>query len=418
VGGDLTMHESGGGSVGAGGQGTAVGASGAGGMPMSGGAAGQSVADAAAPKDANVVVHVEAGTPYCARGDMADHRAQGAPTLVPGVWKDISPPDVFIGPQYAGGQGFTFDPSNPSILYAAFDSAATGKGGVYKSTDAGSTWAHIGPSKLDFPMHPRVDPKDPQHLYVGGGVRSGLQGVFVSNDGGNNFHLPPGFETWAKAEGTYDTYDIATDPTDFNHVLASFHSPWRSSSDSGVAESKDGGETWVGHPIKGSGAGNSASFLFNPSLGIGNSSTWLVGTQGSGFWRTTDAGATWNKVSTTGMTHGGNQIYYSHAGLLYSGGYPKVMRSTDNGITWTQVGADGSYTSVFGDGSHLYTMRYYGPAPFITASESDGMNWAPYEGGAQKFVMGPFEQAFDATNGILYSSTWQSNLLALKVKCP
>ena len=221
-------------------------------------------------------------------------------------------------------------------------------------------------------MHPRVDPKDPQHLYIGTGVRSSAMGFWVSNDGGNSWRLPPGFETWAASSGSYDTYDIAVDPTDFNHVLVSFHSPWRNSPDSGVAESKDGGSTWVGHVIKGSGYGNSASFLFNTALGIGNSSTWLVGTQGSGFWRTTDAGTTWNKVTTNVMTHGGNQIYYTSSGVLYSGGSPKMMRSMDNGLSWTTFGVDGPYTSVFGDGSHLYSARYYGPAPFLSTSESDG----------------------------------------------
>ena len=95
-----------------------------------------------------------------------------------------------------------------------------------------------------------------------------------------------------------------------------------------------------------------------------------------------------------------------------------MMRSTDNGLSWTTLGPDGNFTSVFGDGRHLYSARYYGPAPFVSSAKSDGLVWAPYEDGAQKFVMGPFEQAFDSANGILYSSTWQSNLLALKVKCP
>jgi hypothetical protein len=44
------------------------------------------------------------------------------------------------------------------------------------------------------------------------------------------------------------------------------------------------------------------------------------------------------------------------------------------------------------------------------------MTWTPYNGGAQKFTDGPFEMAFDAANGILYSANWGNGILALKVQ--
>ena len=74
-------------------------------------------------------------------------------------------------------------------------------------------------------------------------------------------------------------------------------------------------------------------FLYNPALGIGNSQTWLLGTQGAGYWRTTDSGATWTKVSDNNITHGGSTIYYAQNKVLYASG--RTMHSSDNGATWT-----------------------------------------------------------------------------------
>lgn len=53
---------------------------------------------------------------------------------------------------------------------------------------------------------------------------------------------------------------------------------------------------------------NGISFLYESSLGIGDENTWLVGCQGSGFFRTADAGASWAHVDNSPMSHGGNQV--------------------------------------------------------------------------------------------------------------
>src|SRR5207344_1782079 len=95
--------------------------------------------------------------------------------------------------------------------------------------------------------------------------------------------------------------------------------------------------------------------------GIGNSSTWLLGTQGGGMFRTTDAGATWTKVTDTGIQHGGGTIYYTKTGTIYA--------------TGTTIGPAGGYNGIVGDGKQLYAARCFGPTPYLTAPESDGLNW-------------------------------------------
>jgi len=75
-------------------------------------------------------------------------------------------------------------------------------------------------------------------------------------------------------------------------------------------------------------------------------------------------------------------------------------------------------TSVFGDGTTLYTHHAYGGTtqdPFYTSPETDGVNWTPASN-AGMFTNGPFEMALDATNGVLYSGNWGNGLLALRLR--
>jgi hypothetical protein len=229
--------------------------------------------------------------------------------------------------------------------------------------------------------------------------------------------MPDGWKNLPAAHGKIfidDVYDVAADPTDFNHVLVTSHSSWTSPGSAGVLESKDGGKTWIVHePVNGWGAGHGIWF-------VSNSATWLLGTQGDGYWRTTDSGGTWKQVTTESMAHGGGQVYRAKTGVLYASGSDEVMRSTDEGVTWTKVGPVKFTTAVFGDGNFLYAHQAYnGPVgPFFTSPETDGVTWKAYQNGTQSFANGPFEMAFDAANGILYSSNWGEGILALKVLKP
>jgi hypothetical protein len=343
----------------------------------------------------------------------------GAPALLAGEWKDIS--------QGTGTASMrscvALDPCHPATLYVCTGDFDASKGGIYKSTDAGSTWRMVGnvpgAGHLDEPDPVRVDPKNPAHLYAGDGVRGGTMGFWVSTDAGETFTMPDGFKN-LQGLFQYDVYDVATDPTDFNHVLLSFHGAWgwtdsKWNTSSGVLESKDGGATWIVHdPQPGWGTGHAVSFLYDPERGAGDSGTWLLGTQGAGMWRTTDFGTTWKQVSTTGIQHGGGSVYYSKSGGVYATGGDKNMRSTDNGATWALVGPGGGYNGIIGDGTRLYTAKCFGPTPFITSLETDGVTWTDFN--TQQFSQGVFRMAYDAVNGIVYSSQWGAGVLALKVK--
>jgi len=351
-------------------------------------------------------------------------RAADRPALPPGVWQNLTPPGVTMtADNHVFCQGLAIDPTHPSTLYLCVCAYDVSKGGLYKTTDGGGTWAKIG--NLDEPIHLAIDPRNSNHLYCVDGVRGATLGFWVSNDGGKTWTLPEGFSKVTEPPvGTRDLYSLAVDPTNFNHVLVSFHSPWRGTDNCGVLESRDGGATWIVHdPPAGSakGYGMAIFFLSNPATRQRDSNTWLFTAQAGGFFRTTDAGASWSQVYPLQMTHGGNQLYRTRDGVLYSGGYQYPVRSTDNGASWQALKTGlvySWYMGICGDGKTLYTACSNPQEPFFTSPEKDGLTWTAYEGGTQKFSAAPFEMAYDPANHILYSASWGEGLLALKVRRP
>lgn len=339
------------------------------------------------------------------------------PQLTVGTWVNISPPGLYrpggSTPPF-GCMDIQVNPCNPWVLYLTTDSE-----GMWQSTDGGGSWTKIG--NLPDPVSPGVmaiDPKDPDNMYTIGGVRGASLGFWVSTDGGSTWAEPAGFT--AKADNSddgwvNDVYDVKADPADFKHVLLTFHSGWGFKPDAGVLESKDGGNTWIRHLPGSWGAGHSIWFLKD-------SGTWLLGTQNNGYYRTEDSGGTWTQVSTQNMQHGGTADYYSKSGVLYVGALAQILRSTDNGKTFTLVGpsTQDGYYAIVGDGTTMFTARGNtggstgDQGGYFTSPESDGNTWTSFNG--QTFSDGPYRMAYEPTNNVIYSANWNAGVWALKLK--
>src|SRR5205823_14751863 len=146
-----------------------------------------------------------------------------------------------IGPFRAGRTvAIAGDPRQPNIFYMA-----PNNGGVWKTTDYGRTWNPIFDDQPTGSVGAvAVAPSNPDILYVGSG--EGLQrpdlsvgdGVYKSTDGG---------KTWRHL-GLRDGQQIPAilvDPRDPNRVfVAVLGHPYGPNEERGVFRSTDGGETW------------------------------------------------------------------------------------------------------------------------------------------------------------------------------
>jgi photosystem II stability/assembly factor-like uncharacterized protein len=215
-----------------------------------------------------------------------------------------------------------------------------------------------------------------------------------------------------------DVYSIAIDPNDPQHVLAAFHSPWNGNGAAGIVESKNGGQSWNIIPPGDPGWGHGHYIMFI------SSTTWLLGTQEDGFWRTTNSGQSWTQVTAHNMQHGGTQLYRAANGVLYVGAQGQILRSTDDGQSWNEVGpnagADGYY-AIMGDGTTMWAQSANTGGntsdpdpPYYSSPESDGVNWSPYNANLTFPDNGPMSMVFDSVNGIIYSSNWLAGVWRLK----
>ena len=342
--------------------------------------------------------------------------APGTPSNSNGTWQNISPPinlSLFGADQF-GFQTIGLSPANPNIVYVG-----TSYEGIWKTTNQGGSWSRVSTGANGANLATgrnwtlAVDPTNANILYTVAGYGAN-QGIWKSTNGGVDWAqmLPQSVMSTATA----DIYSIAIDPTDSRHLIAGSHSGWNFGADAGVLESKDGGATWILHnPQGGWGRGHYVFFI--------NSTTWLLGTQDAGFYRTTNSGASWTKVSNENLQHGGGQLYRASTGVLYTGALHTMLRSTDNGASWTPVGptTQDGFNGIIGDGTTLYAQRANtgfattGDQSYVVSPETDGITWTQQNNGAQKFADGPLNMVFDPTNRIIYSTNWRAGVWKLNV---
>lgn len=231
-----------------------------------------------------------------------------------GVWESTNAGrtwnPIFDGENIGSIGAIAVAPSEPKTIYVGTGEAdmrsdiAYGNG-MYKSTDGGKTWTHIG---LDNTMQIGkvvVDPKDASTVYVAAlghaYAANAERGVFKTTDGG---------KTWSKVlfkNADTGAIDLALDPQDPNVVYASLWQtrrpawstyPPSNGPGSGLYKSTDGGKTWSqlanGLP-KSVGHIGITIARTNPSrvYAIVDADDAAAG----GIYRSDDAGATWTLLS-------------------------------------------------------------------------------------------------------------------------
>ncbi len=241
--------------------------------------------------------------------------------------------------------------SDPNVVYVGMGEHAirgvmTSHGdGVYKSTDAGKTWQHVGLEKTRHISDVIVHPQNPEVVFVSAqGAAHGPnqdRGVFKSTDGGKTWKKVLYVDENTGASGL--TMDMTNPRILYAAMWEHTRFPWQVKSGgkgSGIYKSTDGGETWEkltkGLPELMGKIGVSVSRA-NPNRVFAN-----IEAEEGGVYRSDDAGASWIRTCADRVTQARSWYYMEvfadpqDENVVYVLNAP-VLKSIDGGKTFSQV---------------------------------------------------------------------------------
>ena len=294
-----------------------------------------------------------------------------------------------IGPALTSGRiaDLAVNPSNHSEYYIA-----TASGGVWKTSNRGVSFDPLFDGQGSYSIGcVSIDPNNHHVIWVGTGENNNQRsvaygdGVYRSQDGG---------KSW-KNMGLKESEHIgmiAIDPRNSKHIYVAAYGPlWSSGGDRGIYKSTDGGESWeaVLEVSEHTGFNEIHMDPRNPDVLYATAHqrrrhvwTYVSGGPESAIYKSTDAGATWNKISK-GLPGGdkgriGLAIPPSNPDIIYAmiEGHG-VYRSTDRGASFSFMNSYNSSGNYYvelvpdpKDHNKIYSLDTY-----LKISTDGGRSW-------------------------------------------
>jgi photosystem II stability/assembly factor-like uncharacterized protein len=255
-----------------------------------------------------------------------------------------------LGPAFTSGRviGFAVDPNNPAHYFVA-----SASGGVWRTINNGTTWTPVFDREGSYSIGAiALDPKNPLTVWVGTGENNSQRSVSYGN---GLYRSDDGGKTWKNVglKTSEHIGRIAIDPKDSNIVYVAAQGPlWGPGGDRGLFKTTDNGKTWksILNISDNTGVTDVIVDPQNPETLYCASYqrrrhmfTLIDGGPESAIYKSTDAGATWNKVRaglpTTDMGRIGLAISPVDSNVVYAtveaadrkGG---IFRSNDRGGSW------------------------------------------------------------------------------------
>jgi len=273
-------------------------------------------------------------------------------------------------------------PSNPQTLYAG-----TGGGGVFKSTNGGTSWSFSSSGLTNsYVQCLAITPSNPQTLYAG---TDG--GVFKSTNGGTSWS--------AYSSGLTNSYVqcLAITPSNPQTLYAG-------TGGGGVFKSGNGGVSWTA-----SSTGLTNSNVKYLAITPSNPQILYAGTGGGGVFKSSNGGTSW-AASSSGLTDINVQslaIDPNNPQTLYTGtNSGRIFKSSNGGVSWSSSWLMSSYVQCLAITPSNPQILYAGTGGSgVFKSSNGGGSWSSSSTGLTDIDV--LSLAIDPSNPqTLYSGTW------------
>lgn len=302
-----------------------------------------------------------------------------------------------IGPALTSGRisDFAFHKDAKQSFFVA-----TSSGNLWKTENNGTTWQPLFEKEGSYALGVvEIDPGDPNTVWVGTGENNAQRSVA---DGDGVYKSVDGGKTW-KNMGLKNSGHISQiwiNPEDSDTILVAAQGPlWNEGGDRGLYKSVDGGATWTRILEIDEHTGVN-EFIVDPrdfdnivvSTYQRRRHVWVLinGGPGSGIQRSTDGGATWQKVKAglpskddmgrIGLAGAPSSPDTIYAIIEASDAERGVYRSDNFGITWRKQSnhmttSPQYYNEIVVDPNNA--ERLYSLDTFSRVSHDGGKNWTP-----------------------------------------